>query len=230
MRDDRFDAFERRHIGPRDADITDMLRVVGASSLEALVDEVVPPAIRTDHPLNLAPVLPEHDYLQAVAAIAGKNRVFRSFIGLGYSDTITPPVILRNIMENPGWYTPYTPYQAEIAQGRLESLLNFQTMVKDLTGMEVAGASLLDEATAAGEAMTLLHRVQSKRVDALDGTPQFFVADTCFPQTIDVLTARAEPLGVELVVGSMETAQFGDRVFGALVQSPDEAGVVHDLR
>jgi len=125
MRDDRFDAFERRHIGPRDADITDMLRVVGASSLEALVDEVVPPAIRTDHPLNLAPGLPEHDYLQAVAAIARKNRVFRSFIGLGYSDTITPPVILRNIMENPGWYTPYTPYQAEIAQGRLESLLNF---------------------------------------------------------------------------------------------------------
>src|SRR5262245_44157884 len=157
MRDDRFDAFERRHIGPRDADIPDMLRVVGASSLEALVDEVVPPAIRTDHALNLPAGLPEHDYLQAVAAIAEKNRVFRSFLGLGYFDTITPPVILRNIMENPGWYTQYTPYQAEISQGRLEALLNFQTMVCDLTALPVANASMLDEATAAAEAMHMCH-------------------------------------------------------------------------
>jgi glycine dehydrogenase len=226
MRDDRFDAFERRHIGPRDADITDMLRIVGASSLEALVDEVVPPAIRTDHPLNLAPGLPEHDYLQAVAAIAGKNRVFRSFIGLGYSDTITPPVILRNIMENPGWYTPYTPYQAEIAQGRLESLLNFQTMVRDLTGMEVANASLLDEPTAAGEAMTLLHRVQPKRGAARD---TFLVSSRTWPQTRAVLESRAEPLGLTVRVVDPGDVAFDDTVFGLLLQYPDEQGAAEPL-
>src|SRR6188474_1136995 len=226
MRDDRFDAFERRHIGPRDADITDMLRVVGASSLEALVDEVVPSAIRTDHPLNLAPGLPEHDYLQAVAAIAAKNRVFRSFIGLGYSDTITPPVILRNIMENPGWYTPYTPYQAEIAQGRLESLLNFQTMVRGLTGMEVANASLLDEPTAAGEAMTLLHRVQPKRGAARD---TFLVSSRTWPQTRAVLESRAEPLGLTVRVVDPGDITFDDTVFGLLLQYPDEQGAVEPL-
>ncbi len=226
MRDDRFDAFERRHIGPRDADITDMLRVVGASSLEALVDEVVPPAIRTDHPLNLPPGLPEHDYLQAVAAIAAKNRVFRSFIGLGYSDTITPPVILRNIMENPGWYTPYTPYQAEIAQGRLESLLNFQTMVRDLTGMEVANASLLDEPTAAGEAMTLLHRVQPKRAAARN---TFLVSSRTWPQTRAVLESRAEPLGLTVRVVDPGDIVFDDTVFGLLLQYPDETGAVEPL-
>ncbi|HJY35482.1 MAG TPA: hypothetical protein VJ260_11545, partial [Vicinamibacterales bacterium] len=226
MRDDRFDAFERRHIGPRDADITDMLRVVGASSLEALVDEVVPPAIRTGHPLNLPPGLPEHDYLQAVAAIAAKNRVFRSFIGLGYSDTITPPVILRNIMENPGWYTPYTPYQAEIAQGRLESLLNFQTMVRDLTGMEVANASLLDEPTAAGEAMTLLHRVQPKRGAARD---TFLVSSHTWPQTRAVLESRAEPLGLTVRVVDPGDIAFDGTVFGLLLQYPDETGAAEPL-
>src|SRR6187401_2836276 len=226
MRDDRFDAFERRHIGPRDDDITDMLRVVGASSLEALVDQVVPPAIRTDHPLNLPPGLPEHDYLEAVAAIAAKNRVFRSFIGLGYSDTITPPVILRNIMENPGWYTPYTPYQAEIAQGRLESLLNFQTMVRDLTGMEVANASLLDEPTAAGEAMTLLHRVQPKRGAARD---TFLVSSRTWPQTRAVLESRAEPLGLTVRIVDPGDIAFDDTVFGVLLQYPDEQGAAEPL-
>src|SRR5262245_50662061 len=226
MRDDRFDAFERRHIGPRDADIPDMLRVVGASSLEALVDEVVPPAIRTDHALNLPAGLPEHDYLQAVAAIAEKNRVFRSFLGLGYFDTITPPVILRNIMENPGWYTPYTPYQAEIAQGRLESLLNFQTMVRDLTGMEVANASLLDEPTAAGEAMTLLHRVQPKRASARN---TFLVSSRTWPQTRAVLESRAEPLGLTVRIVDPADITFDDTVFGLLLQYPDELGNVEPL-
>jgi glycine dehydrogenase len=226
MRDDRFDAFERRHIGPRGADITDMLRVVGASSLEALVDEVVPRAIRAEHPLNLPPGLPEHDYLQAVADIAAKNRVFRSFIGLGYFDTITPPVILRNIMENPGWYTPYTPYQAEIAQGRLESLLNFQTMVGDLTGMQVANASLLDEPTAAGEAMTLLHRVQPKRATARN---TFLVSSRTWPQTRAVLESRAEPLGLVVRVVDPSDVEFDDSVFGLLLQYPDEAGAVEPM-
>ncbi len=160
MTHEPYDAFELRHIGPRGEDIGRMLGVVGAASLDALVDEVVPPSIRSPRPLNLPVGLSEHEFLQTLSRIAAKNRVRRSYIGLGYYDTITPPVILRNVMENPGWYTPYTPYQAEIAQGRLESLLNFQTMVSDLTGMEVANASLLDEPTAAAEAMTLLHRVQ----------------------------------------------------------------------
>jgi glycine dehydrogenase len=162
--------------------------------------------------------------------MAEKNQVFRSYLGLGYHDCHVPGVIQRNVLENPGWYTPYTPYQAEIAQGRLEALLNFQTMVKDLTGMEVANASLLDEATAAAEAMTMLHRVQGKRIDKVAGPAQFFVSRSCFAQTIDVLKARAEPLGIELVIGDIKTAEFGDRVFGAVVQTPDEAGCVHDLR
>src|SRR6185503_14981351 len=138
--------------------------------------------------------------------------LFKSYIGLGYYGCFTPSVILRNVLENPGWYTPYTPYQAEIAQGRLEGLLNFQTMVSDLTGMQVATASLLDEATAAAEAMMMLHRVQARRIDALAGPPQFFVADGCFPQTIEVLRSRAEPLGIELVIGDFRKAELSDRV------------------
>src|SRR6202022_3270247 len=152
------------------------------------------------------------------------------FIGLGYYDCVTPSVILRNVLENPGWYTPYTPYQAEVAPGRLEAPLNFQTMVRDLTAMEIANASLLDEATAAAEAMTMLARVQAKRIDSTVESPQFFVADSCFPQTLEVLRARAEPLGIELVVGDLDTAELSDRTFGALVQTPDEAGRVPNLR
>src|SRR5205814_5479000 len=172
----------------------------------------------------------EHHVLKAARNMASHNPVFRSFIGLGYYDCVTPSVILRNVLENPGWNTPYTPYQAEIAQGRLEALLNFQTMVRDLTAMEVANASLLDEATAAAEAMMMLARVQAKRIDAVVGPPQFFVADSVFPQTLDVLRARAEPLGIELVVGDADRAAFDDRIFGALVQTPDDAGRVRDLR
>jgi len=219
------DLFQSRHIGPDSADTARMLEVVGAPSLDALIDQAIPSRIRLTEPLDLPHGTSEHAFLRDLRDVAAKNRVFRSYIGLGYYDTATPSVILRNVLENPGWYTPYTPYQADIAQGRLEALLNYQTMVAELTGMEISTASLLDEATAAGEAMTLLHRVQSRRVDTLGGTPQFFVADSCYPQTIDVLQARAEPLGIELVVGKMETAEFGGRVFGALVQSPDEAGV-----
>jgi len=201
-----------------------MLKAVGAPSLDALIEETIPARIRLDHPLNLAKGESEYEFLRGLREIAAKNRVFRSYIGLGYADCFTPSVILRNVLENPGWYTPYTPYQAEIAQGRLEALLNFQTVVRDLTGMEVASASLLDEATAAAEAMTLLHRV------AKSSATKFFAADSCFPQTLDVLRSRAEPLGIELVIGDWRTAQLDQTFFGALVQSPDESGAVHDLR
>jgi len=225
-----FERFASRHIGPDAEETAAMLKVVGAPSLDALMDEAIPSRIRLTKPLNLPPGQSEHHFLAALREIASRNRMFRSFIGLGYADCITPSVILRNVLENPGWYTPYTPYQAEIAQGRLEALLNFQTMVRDLTAMEVANASLLDEATAAAEAMTMLARVQAKRIDAVVGPPQFFVADSVFPQTLEVLRARAEPLGIELVVVDLDRAQFGDRTFGVLVQTPDEAGRVRDLR
>jgi glycine dehydrogenase len=225
-----FEPFSSRHIGPDAEETAAMLKAVGASSLDALIDEAIPSRIRLKHPLDLPVGQSEHHFLSGLQSLASRNQVFRSFIGLGYYDCVTPSVILRNVLENPGWYTPYTPYQAEIAQGRLEALLNFQTMVRDLTAMEVANASLLDEATAAAEAMTMLARVQGKRIDAVVGPPQFFVADSVFPQTLDVLRARAQPLGIELVVGDADRAEFDDRIFGALVQTPDEAGRVRDLR
>ncbi|HKF66826.1 MAG TPA: hypothetical protein VKB36_09865, partial [Vicinamibacterales bacterium] len=221
--------FAPRHIGPDHAERQAMLAVVGASSLDDLMDDAIPPQIRLTEPLSLPHGESEHRYLRDLRALASLNRVFKSYIGLGYYGCVTPSVIQRNVLENPGWYTPYTPYQAEIAQGRLEGLINFQTMVSDLTGMEIANASLLDEATAAAEAMTMLLRVQTPRVDKDAGPLQFFVADSCFPQTIDVLRTRAEPLGIELVVGDIATAGFSPLMFGALVQSPDESGRVHDL-
>jgi glycine cleavage system P protein (glycine dehydrogenase) len=221
--------FAARHIGPDHAERQAMLAVVGAASLDDLMDDALPPQIRLTEPLALPHGESEHRYLRDLRALASRNQVFRSYIGLGYYGCVTPSVIQRNVLENPGWYTPYTPYQAEIAQGRLEGLLNFQTMVADLTGMEIANASLLDEATAAAEAMTMLLRVQAKHIDEGAGPPQFFVADSCFPQTIDVLRTRAGPLGIELVVGDLATAGFSPLMFGALVQSPDEAGCVHDL-
>jgi glycine dehydrogenase len=206
-----------------------MLAEVGAASLDTLIDEAIPASIRIGAPLNLPEGESESAYLARLKTIAKKNRVFRSFIGLGYSDTLTPSVIRRCVFENPGWYTPYTPYQAEIAQGRLESLLNFQTMVSDLTGMAVANASLLDEGTAAGEAMTLLHRVQGKKLGAAHGT--FLVSDRTFPQTIEVLQSRAEPLGIELWIGPTDQMNLdAPGVFGALVQYPDEAGRLDDLK
>ncbi len=219
-----FEQFQSRHIGPNAAERDEMLKTAGASSLDALMDEAIPARIRLTQPLDVPEGVSEYEYLRALREIAAKNQLYKSYIGLGYYDCFTPSVILRNVFENPGWYTPYTPYQAEVAQGRLEALLNFQTMVRDLTGMEVANASLLDEGTAAAEAMTMLHRV------AKSDAHRFFVADSCFPQTIDVLRSRAEPLGIELVPGDFKTAQFDKSFFGALVQSPDEAGMVHDLR
>ncbi len=222
--------FQSRHIGPGPDERDAMLKVIGAPSLDALMDQAIPARIRRARPLNLPEGLSEHQFLRELRETASRNQIFRSFLGLGYYDCITPSVIVRNVLENPGWYTPYTPYQAEIAQGRLETLLTFQTMVSDLTGMEVTNASLLDEATAAAEAMAMLHRVQARRIEGMAGPAQFFVADSCFAQTIDLLITRAAPLGIEVIVGDFKAAAFGDRVFGALVQTPDDAGRVHDLR
>ena len=222
------DGFASRHIGPSQDERDAMLEAIGAPSLDALIDQVIPASIRLTRPLNLPEAESEHLYLRRLARVARGNRAFRSYIGLGYHDTITPSVILRMVLENPGWYTPYTPYQAEIAQGRLESLLNFQTMVTDLTGMEVANASLLDEATASAEAMTLLHRVRTNRTGA-GGRGMFLVSDRCLPQTIEVLRGRAEPLDIDLYVGEMDAMTFDARVFGVLVQDPDETGLVEDL-
>jgi len=215
--------FAARHIGPSADERRAMLDVIGVPSLDALIDESIPPAIRLRAPLDLPDGISEYRYLRDVWRTAYRNQVFNSYIGLGYYGCLTPPVIERNVLENPGWYSPYTPYQAEIAQGRLEALLNFQTMVADLTGMEIANASLLDEATAAAEAMTMLRRIRTQPGN------QFFVAATCFPQTIDVLRTRAEPLGVELIIGDPATVVLGPEMFGAFVQTPDEAGVVHDV-
>ncbi len=217
------DSFSSRHIGPDETERDAMLKAVGAASLDALMDEAIPAGIRLPRPLDLPEGQSEHHFLRDLRHLAARNQIFKSYIGLGYYDCITPSVIVRNVLENPGWYTPYTPYQAEIAQGRLEGLLNFQTVIRDLTGMEVANASLLDEATAGAEAMAMLRRLQPDRGN------RFFVADLCFPQTVEVVRTRAEPLGIELVVGDWRRARL-DGVFGALVQTPDEAGAVHDLR
>jgi glycine dehydrogenase len=227
--------FADRHIGPSPDERDAMLEAIGASSLDALIDEVVPRDIRLDKPLNLPPAESEHEFLRRLTQVARGNRTFRSFIGLGYHDSFTPSVIRRMVLENPGWYTPYTPYQAEIAQGRLESLLNFQTMVSDLTAMEVANASLLDEATAAAEAMTLLERVHQPPKSA-GGSPAragaariFLASDRCFPQTLEVLKSRAEPLEIELKVLPMDQMEFTPGVYGVLLQYPDERGEMRDL-
>jgi glycine dehydrogenase len=225
---DATDWFAPRHIGPSPDERERMLQTIGTASLEALIDEAIPASIRLPTALNLPPPESEHQYLRRLAHLAHRNTPFRSYIGLGYHDTITPSVVLRLVMENPGWYTPYTPYQAEIAQGRLESLINFQTMVTELTGMEVANASLLDEATAAAEAMTLLHRVSTKKTLAGE-RPLFLVSDRCFPQTIEVLRSRAEPLGIDLQVGRIDPSSFDTRAYGALLQFPDESGLLEDL-
>ena len=229
---DANDWFAPRHIGPSPDERDAMLTAIGAASLDALIDDAIPASIRLTRPLNLPPAESEHQYLRRLTELAARNKTFRSYVGLGYHDTVTPSVILRMVMENPGWYTPYTPYQAEIAQGRLESLLNFQTMVSDLTGMEVANASLLDEATAGAEAMTLLHRVRTKK--GTDGQRALFlVSDRCLPQTIEVVRARAEPLEIDVEIGPTETMAFDTRSgrapFGVLLQYPDEAGLVQDL-
>ena len=222
--------FAGRHIGPRATDLERMLAVVGAPSLDTLIDESIPAGIRLAEPLDLPVAESEAVFLARMRTLAACNESWRSFIGLGYYGCVTPPVILRNLLENPGWYTPYTPYQAEVAQGRLEALLNFQTAVADLTGMEIANASLLDEATAAAEAMTMLFRLQARqRPDAR----RFLVSSGCFPQTIEVVRGRAEPLGIRVDVDDVvATARSGGRpddLIGVLVQSPDASGRLHDL-
>src|SRR6266487_6347689 len=204
-------SFARRHIGPNEEEIGVMLRGVGFEDLDSLVKAAVPRNIRLDRDLDLPGAKSEMEALAELRAISRKNKVARSFIGCGYSDCITPPVIQRNILENPGWYTAYTPYQAELAQGRLEALVNFQTMVTDLTALDIANASLLDEATAAAEAMSLCHAAVAGGGDPGRNRRQtFFVADNCHPQTVAVIQTRAEPLGIEIKIGNYSRLKFDD--------------------
>ena len=219
------DTFARRHIGPNSEEIREMLALLGFAHLDQLIDTAIPEPIRISQALKLPAARGEYQLLAQLKGLASKNQVFRSFIGMGYHDCITPAVIQRNILENPGWYTQYTPYQAEIAQGRLEALLNFQTMIIDLTGLEIANASLLDEATAAAEAMTLSYSLQKA-----EGRNLFFVSDQCHPQTIEVVRTRAKPLDIEVVTGDHETFAFGSKVFGALLQYPTTDGAIHNYQ
>ncbi|MEY2503920.1 MAG: glycine dehydrogenase, partial [Verrucomicrobiota bacterium] len=219
---DGVDSFARRHIGPNQTARDAMLAELGFENLDALIDATVPKNIRLDNALKLPAAKSESEALEELRNLARKNVVARSFIGAGYSDTITPPVIQRNILENPGWYTAYTPYQAEIAQGRLEALLNFQTMITDLTALDIANASLLDEGTAAAEAMTFCRAsVGSERTT-------FFVANNCHPQTIEIVETRAKPLGIKVVVADLADFKFDKTVFGALVQYPTTDGAIID--
>jgi glycine cleavage system P protein (glycine dehydrogenase) len=218
-----FTTFADRHIGPSPEEIAQMLREIGFADLDALVDATVPKNIRLDRVLELPAAKSENDALAELRALASQNRIARNFIGAGYSDTVTPPVIQRNILENPGWYTAYTPYQAELAQGRLEALVNFQTMVTDLTALDLANASLLDEATAAAEAMALCHHAAADH-----SRNKFFVADNCHPQTLEVLRTRAKPVGIEIVTGGLTAFKFDDAVFGALVQYPATDGAIYN--
>ena len=218
-------SFIPRHIGPGERETAEMLEAVGYESLDALIDATVPEGIRLRRPLAIGEGKSEAETLAHMRTLAAKNQSFRSYIGTGYYDTFVPPVIQRNILENPGWYTAYTPYQAEIAQGRLEALLNFQTMVIDLTGLEIANASLLDEGTAAAEAMHLAYGARGK-----EGKELFFVADDCHPQTIDVVKTRAAARGIRVVVGNPRTHKFGPELFGALLQYPATDGAVYDYR
>src|SRR5881398_2014500 len=219
--DTDLNSFARRHIGPNEAEVAQLLRDVGFENLDGLIEAAIPKNIRLNRQLNLPEARSEGEALAELRAIAKKNRVTRSFIGAGYYDCITPPVIQRNILENPGWYTAYTPYQSELAQGRLEALLNFQTMIVDLTKLDIANASLLDEATAAAEAMALCHAVVTAR-------KTFFIADNCHPQTIEVMRTRAKPLGIEIKIDNFSRFKFDNTVFGALVQYPATDGAIYD--
>ena len=220
--------FTPRHIGPNEHDTAAMLKTIGEPSLQSLIDKTVPPAIRMQHELNIPAAMSEHDYLQHIKELSLKNKLFRNYIGQGYYGTIVPSVILRNVFENPGWYTQYTPYQAEISQGRLESLLNFQTMVSDLTALPLANASLLDEATAAAEAMHLFFGELNKGDDIK--RPKFFVDNNVFAQTKDVVVTRAIPIGAEVVFGDYKTFNADETYFGALVQYPNAQGSVEDYK
>ena len=220
--------FHGRHIGPNAKDTKLMLQTIGVNSLEELISKTIPDSIRIKEPLAIPAAIGEYEYLSDLKIVAAKNKLYKTYIGQGYYGTITPSVILRKIFENPGWYTQYTPYQAEIAQGRLESLLNFQTMVTDLTGLPIANASLLDEATAAAEAMAMIFN-QVNKADNIT-KPKLFVDANVFPQTIDVLYTRAQPIGIEIVVGDFNTASIDETYFGALLQYPNNLGAIEDYR
>jgi len=220
-------SFQLRHLGPNVREQKEMLAKIGVSSLDQLIDETIPDDIRLKHTLQLDTPMSEYEYLGHIEAVSKKNKVFKSYIGLGYHEAIVPSVIKRNILENPGWYTAYTPYQAEIAQGRLEALLNYQTMVCDLTGMELANASLLDESTAAAEAMALLFDIRD-RAQKKAGVNKFFVSEEILPQTLSLLETRSIPIGIEIVVGTHEAFDFSNEFFGAIVQYPGKHGQVYD--
>src|SRR5690554_342560 len=214
-------AFSNRHIGLSTQEKSAMLTEVGVSSISELIDKTIPSNIRLKGEINIGNGYSEKQYLEYIKDIASKNKIFQSYIGLGYSETIVPPVIQRNILENPGWYTAYTPYQAEISQGRLEALLNFQTMLMDLTGMEMANASLLDEATAASEAMLMFYNSRTRN-DVKAGRNKFFVSTYCYPQTIAVVEGRAKALNIEIVLADPNEFDLNDKaLFGALIQYPD---------
>jgi len=221
------DKFVSRHNGPRENDVKAMLDIIGAGSVDELIDRTIPAAIRLKKPLNLPSGMTEYKYHKHLRGVAAKNKVFKTYIGLGYYNTIVPPVIQRNVLENPGWYTAYTPYQAEISQGRLEALLNFQTMIMDLTGMGIANASLLDESTAAAEAMAMLFNNRTHEA-TVNGANKFFVSNECYPQTIDLLKTRSTPMGIELVMGDFKTGTLDSSIYGALLQYPTADGKVHD--
>ncbi len=220
--------FSKRHIGPNEVEKAAMLKKIGVNSVGELIDKTIPAHIRLTGELNVDAALTEQEYLQHISVLAAKNKVLKSFIGLGYSETIVPSVILRNVLENPGWYTAYTPYQAEISQGRLEALLNFQTMVLELTGLELANASLLDEATAASEAMIMFYNARS-RAEEKEGVNRFFVSEFVMPQTKDVVIGRAKNLGIELVFGDPTNFEGDTSFFGAIIQYPDKFGQVKDI-
>lgn len=221
--------FLSRHIGPRNTDIDEMLSSIGVSSLDELINQTIPSDIRLPKPLSIGEPMSEYEYLNHLKEIAGKNKLYKSYIGMGYYNTITPSVILRNIFENPSWYTSYTPYQAEISQGRLEGLLNYQTMVMSLTGMEIANSSLLDEATAAAEAIIMMFNKRDRAFIKNEGN-QLFVDEKIFPQTLDVLITRAEPLGIQIITGDYKKFAFTDKIFGAIVQYPNSNGSIEDYR
>ncbi|MEO7043667.1 MAG: glycine dehydrogenase (aminomethyl-transferring), partial [Ferruginibacter sp.] len=221
--------FTQRHIGPNAEETAAMLKTIGVSSLDELIDRTVPSVIRVNKPLNTGGPVSEFEYLTELKKTAALNKVFRTYIGQGYYNTIVPSVILRTVFENPGWYTQYTPYQAEIAQGRLESLLNFQTMVSDLTGLPIANASLLDEGTAAAEAMAMLFNHKNKNTDHIT-SGKFFVDKKIFKQTKDIIVTRSKPVGIELVFGNFKNAQLDESFFGAIVQYPDSEGSIEDHR
>lgn len=220
------DQFVKRHIGPSAEDVKEMLSTIGVENLDELIQKTIPEKIRLEKKLETGKALKENQFLEHLRTIAQKNLMYKSYIGMGYCDTITPSVIIRNILENPGWYTQYTPYQAEISQGRLEALLNFQTMVIDLTGLPLANSSLLDEATAAAEAMIMLFNL---RKSSKKTASKFFVSDKVFPQTIDVLKTRSLPLGIELVIGDLKSIKLSDDMFGLIVQYPDNDGAINDF-